>query len=427
VNAIDFIGVSKSYSVYKAPHDRLKELLTINALNCHTDFWALRDVSFAVGGGETFCVIGDNGSGKSTLLQLVAGILQPTTGRTHVQGRVAALLELGSGFNPEFTGRENVFLNASILGLSAKQIEQKLDQILAFAEIGHFIDEPTKTYSSGMTIRLAFAIAVHVEPKLLVVDEALAVGDAYFRQRCLREIHQLRQRGVSIVFVSHAMGDVNAIGDRCLWLEKGCVRELGETSQVVAHYLAATEEQALESAGNLAVTAEGNAAPIPLLRLPNIDDRCGNGRARIIGVAVLNADHHQIHLLAPADRVIIRISAYAHTTLAAPRVGFALRNRLGIDFAGTSSDREGAILPSMQEGESVTVDFHILLPELYASDFSFSPFISDGPDGSVSVCDRVENAYVLPMGRGDAQVYGYLHVPCRVELNGRIDVEEPVQ
>ena len=182
-SVIQFSDVSKCYPIYAAPSDRLKELLTLNRVRYHRDFWALREVSFDIRRGETFCIIGENGSGKSTLLQIVAGILQPTTGTAQTNGRVAALLELGSGFNPEFTGRENVYLNAAILGLSTAEIDSRYGDIEAFAEIGEFINQPVKTYSSGMTVRLAFSVAIHVQPDVLLVDEALAVGDIYFRQR----------------------------------------------------------------------------------------------------------------------------------------------------------------------------------------------------------------------------------------------------
>ncbi|MBY0373494.1 MAG: ABC transporter ATP-binding protein, partial [Bryobacteraceae bacterium] len=224
---ISFRSVAKSYAIYDSPGDRLKELLTFNRVNRHRDFWALREITFEVARGETFCIIGENGSGKSTLLQLIAGILQPTQGEVKVKGRVAALLELGSGFNPEFTGRDNVYLNAAILGLTQEEIDARYQQIIDFAEIGDFIHQPVKTYSSGMVVRLAFSVAIHVDPEILLVDEALAVGDIYFRQRCMRKVHELRSRGVTILFVSHAIGDVKAIGDRTMWLDQGSIRALG--------------------------------------------------------------------------------------------------------------------------------------------------------------------------------------------------------
>ena len=193
---VNFRNVSKGYSIYDTPGDRLTELVSGNRLKRHRDFWALRDVSFEIGRGETFCILGENGSGKSTLLQLVAGILQPTSGSVEVNGRISALLELGAGFNPEFTGRDNVYLNGAILGLATREVDSFYDSIVDFAEIGDFIHQPVKTYSSGMVVRLAFAVAIHVKPEILLVDEALSVGDIYFRQRCMRKVHELRSQGV---------------------------------------------------------------------------------------------------------------------------------------------------------------------------------------------------------------------------------------
>src|SRR5579875_491126 len=228
---------------YASPGDRLKELLSLRRRKRHRDFAALEDVSFEVRRGETFCVIGENGSGKSTLLQIVAGILQPTSGTAAVNGRVSALLELGAGFNPEFSGRNNVYLNGSILGLTTRQIDERYRDIESFAEIGDFIDQPVKTYSSGMVVRLAFAVAINVDPEILLVDEALAVGDIYFRQRCMRKVHELRSRGVTILFVSHAVADVKAVGDRALWLEGGKVVDTGTTERIVSRYLAYMSEK----------------------------------------------------------------------------------------------------------------------------------------------------------------------------------------
>src|SRR4051812_8935253 len=185
---VEFTDVSKSYAIYESPGDRLKELITPRRYQFHKDFWALRNISFEIHPGETFCIVGENGSGKSTLLQMIAGILHPTAGTVEVNGRVSALLELGTGFNPEFSGRDNVYLYASVLGFTTRQVDQRYRDIESFAEIGSFIDQPVKTYSSGMVVRLAFAVAIHVDPEILLVDEALAVGDIYFRQRCMRKV-----------------------------------------------------------------------------------------------------------------------------------------------------------------------------------------------------------------------------------------------
>ena len=192
MGVVELEGVSKVFRTYTHGGDRIKEFLTGGRLRRHEEFWALQEVSFEIQKGETFCILGENGSGKTTLLKMIAGILQPSSGTVQVQGRVAALLELGSGFNSEFTGRENVFLNGTILGLSTHEIGKRLDDIFAFAELGEHVDQPLKTYSSGMIMRLAFSIAVQVEPEILIVDEALAVGDIRFAQRCMHKIHELR-------------------------------------------------------------------------------------------------------------------------------------------------------------------------------------------------------------------------------------------
>ncbi len=412
--------------MYRAPGDRLKELASFNRLKRHTDFWALHDATFEIRSGETFCIIGENGSGKSTLLQIVAGILEPSRGSVHVHGRVSALLELGAGFNPEFSGRDNVYLNGSILGLSTRQIDERYREIESFAEIGEFIRQPVKTYSSGMVVRLAFAVAIHVDPEILLVDEALAVGDIYFRQRCMRKVHELRARGVTILFVSHAVGDVKAIGDRVLWLERGRIAEIGDPATVVSHYLAAMTEK--DSSYRLSDASTAPPRPIagPLRApeivetIPNIDHRFGDGRAEILGIAVLDDQGQPLQLLEPSSRIIVRISARAKERVPMPMVGFMLRNQLGMDFSGTNTAREGVTLPPLGAGDTVTVDFHLELPELYPASFSFSPAIADGPLTGYAMCDWIDNAIALQMSRTEGQIYGYIHLPCRVEINARL-------
>jgi ABC-type polysaccharide/polyol phosphate transport system ATPase subunit len=423
VQPVDFSAVSKSYSIYSSPGDRLKELLTLNRRRYHRDFWALRDVSFEVRRGETFCIIGENGSGKSTLLQLVAGILQPTSGTVHVGGRVSALLELGSGFNPEFSGRDNVYLNGAILGFSAREMDRKYRDIMDFAEIGDFIHQPVKTYSSGMAVRLAFAVAIHVDPDILLVDEALAVGDIYFRQRCMRKVHELRARGVTILFVSHATGDVKALGDRALWLDRGCVREIGATDKVVSKYLAAmAQKDSAYIAGHEPESSRRSdaAQPKTTRRIPNVDHRFGDGRAEIVGIEVLNEVFEPISSLEPDSAIVVRITAAAKSEILRPIIGFMFRNHLGMDFAGTNTAREGCDLALMLPGDEITVDFHVEVPELYASTFSFSPAIAEGTLDEYSICDWIDNAIALPMMRSDSPIYGHMHLRCKVEVNRRV-------
>ena len=422
---VQFRNVSKSYPIYSSPSARLKELASFNRRSFHRDFWALREVDFDIASGETFCIVGENGSGKSTLLQMVAGILHPTTGEVTVRGRVSALLELGTGFNPEFTGRDNVYVNAAILGLSRKQIDAKFRQIEEFAEIGSFIDQPVKTYSSGMAIRLAFAVAIHVDPEILLVDEALAVGDIYFRQRCLRKVHELRANGVTILFVTHAVSEVKSIGDRAMWLDQGRIQAIGGPDDVVTRYTAAMVEK-----DNAYVTTahrkaqrdhhESLEAPEVVYSIPNIDHRHGDGRAEILGIAILDLAGQPIVILEPSSAIIVRISVRAHEDIVLPIVGFIMRNHMGLDFAGTNTARESFDFPPMAASDVCTVDFHLQLPELYPSPFSFSPAIADGTLHSYRICDWIDNAIVLQMGPSDGEIYGTVHLPCRIELNRRL-------
>lgn len=420
--AVEFSHVSKSYSIYAAPGDRLKELMTLNQRRFHTDYWALRDVSFEVRRGETFCVVGENGSGKSTLLQICAGVLEPTSGTSKVNGRVAALLELGSGFNPEFSGRDNVYLNGAILGFSNKEMDRRFAEIEEFAEIGDFINQPVKTYSSGMVVRLAFSVAIHVDPEVLLVDEALAVGDIYFRQRCMRKVHELRARGITILFVSHATGDIKALGDRAIWLDHGSMRAIGKVDHVVTQYLAAMVEKDAKYLAHDALAHHSTSqAPVEIAdTIPNIDHRFGDGRAEILGIAVHDSVGCKIHSLQPNTTIVVRISFRAKSNLDHPIAGFMFRNHLGVDFAGTNTAREDSPLPPLAVGDLCTVDFHLDLPALYPSSFSFSPAIANGSLEHYAICDWIDNAVALQMDPSEKPVYGQFHFPCRVEVNAKM-------
>ncbi|KXU90931.1 sugar ABC transporter ATP-binding protein [Paraburkholderia monticola] len=249
--AITVQGVSKRFELYDKPSDRLKQFILprLNRLtgkpprDYFREFWALKDVSFDVRRGEAFAIVGRNGSGKSTLLQIITGTLSPTTGLVNTNGRVAALLELGSGFNPEFTGKENVFLNGALLGFSREEIEQKYDAIVGFADIGQHIDQPVKSYSSGMVVRLAIAVQTQVEPDILIVDEALAVGDALFQKRCYRQIEKLLNNGTTLLFVSHDQEIVRTLTQRAVFLNAGNAQKCGDTSDVLFAYREFLQQQ----------------------------------------------------------------------------------------------------------------------------------------------------------------------------------------
>lgn len=236
--AIKVENLTKCYHIYDKPQDRLLQMLSFGRKNLFREFWALRnDVSFSIYKGETVGIVGRNGSGKSTLLQMICGTLTPTSGSVMTQGRVAALLELGAGFNPEFTGRENVYLNAAIMGISKEQMEKRMSDILLFSELTEFIDQPVKTYSSGMYARLAFSVAIHIEPEILIVDEALAVGDSKFVAKCMRKIKEIQARGATILFVSHDITSIRTLCQRVIWLDRGHLVEDGDVFPVTGRYM----------------------------------------------------------------------------------------------------------------------------------------------------------------------------------------------
>lgn len=284
VISIDNLG--KCYQIYNKPHDRLLQMLVRGRKQYYREFWALREVSLEIAKGEVLGIVGSNGAGKSTLLQLVCGTLHPTTGSVAVRGRIAALLELGAGFNPEFTGRENVYLSATVLGLSQKEIDNRYDEIVSFSGIGDFINQPVKTYSSGMYVRLAFSVATSVDPDILVVDEALSVGDGAFARKSFDRIMRLKQQGATILFCSHSMYQVEAFCDRAIWLDQGEVRMLDTAQKVTAAYQATLDtrevgavEAVLESTYDLqqqkerildcyaTVDGEAKASPLQLVSL----------------------------------------------------------------------------------------------------------------------------------------------------------------
>jgi lipopolysaccharide transport system ATP-binding protein len=335
-------NVSKVYRLYRRPVDRLLEILPFSKQNRPTEFWALRDVTFSVERGEVFSLIGANGSGKSTLLQIVCGILEPTRGRVVTKGRIAALLELGAGFNPEFTGRENVYLNGEILGIAQREMERVFPEIEKFAEIGGFIDRPVKEYSSGMYVRLAFATAIHVDPEILIVDEALAVGDAIFANRCVKKFEDLKKRGVTVLFVSHDLGLVKRLSDRAALMVDGRVAAIGSPKEVVNRYVGMVLER--DQPKREASKAGGTF-------------RHGDGASTIESVELVNTSGAAVRNVQPGEALTVRVRARAERELDEPVVGVLIRNRLGIDVYGTNTRIEGVDLGRVKAGETFEVGF----------------------------------------------------------------------
>ena len=348
-------AVSKQYRIYDHPADRLKETLTRGRWKAHREFWALKDVSFEVEAGTTTGIVGPNGSGKSTLLQIITGTLEPTHGRVSLEGRVAALLELGAGFNNEFTGIENVFMNASLMGLSRDETERLLPDIANFAEIGDFIYQPMKTYSSGMYVRLAFATAIATSPQILIVDEALAVGDAVFQHRCMRRIKEMQESGTTILFVSHDPGAVRALCNRAILLNNGKMLAGGTPSDVLNRYqkIIMARQQAYEANLKPADEPAHKVEATPL----NYVYRHGDRSAEVLSVELLDSALRPTQLVETGEPLTVRVVYVAHEDLDDVVCGFLIRNRHGIHVYGTNTELQEVPFEPVKKGELIEVAF----------------------------------------------------------------------
>lgn len=371
-------GVSKCYPVYDRPSDRLRQfvvprmrrVLGLPERRYFREYWALRDVDFEVRAGEQVGIVGRNGAGKSTLLQIICGTLTPTAGCVEVRGRVAALLELGAGFNPELTGRENVFLNGSVLGLGREVIEQKFDDIVAFADIPGFLDQPVKSYSSGMFMRLAFSVAVHVEPDVLVVDEALSVGDEAYQRKCHARIRALRDRGTTILFVSHSAGQVTEVCDRALLVDRGQLLCIGRAKDVVARYQklifapAGSEDAVREAIRNGREPDTQRAATVriddawwdPSL-VPRSTVTYPARGCRISAARIETPDGLQVNVLQPGAEYVYAYDVHFDAPAIGVRFGMMIRSLTGVELAGAVSHIEHEPLAVVASGAHARVRF----------------------------------------------------------------------
>ena len=404
--AIRVSGLSKSYQIYDKSEDRLKQfivpraqsLFNLKSTQFFREFWALKDVSFEIKKGETIGIIGRNGSGKSTLLQIICGTLTPTAGSVEIYGRIAALLELGSGFNPEFTGRENVYLNASVLGLSAKEIDVRFDDIATFADIGQFIEQPVKTYSSGMMVRLAFAVIAHVDADILIIDEALAVGDAFFSQKCMRFLRDFIKTG-TVLFVSHDTHSIKNLCNYAVWLEKGQVLQEGNPKDVCEQYLEAFYEaqQGKSSSIKLKISNKKDDARPPkdqrleFINASNLRNDLeiftfdpdaasfGKGGAQIHDVQLLDVSEHPLAWIVGGEKVILRVFVHAYQDLDSPIIGFYVKDRLGQTLFGDNTflSYKEHLVHCQVEGE-LQADFVFYMPLLPVGEYSINVAIANG-------------------------------------------------
>src|SRR4030095_9330482 len=347
--------VSKQYRIYERPGDRLKESLTRGRLRRHREFWALRDVSFEVSSGTTVGIIGQNGCGKSTLLQIISGTLAPTHGQVWHTGRLAALLELGAGFDPEVTGVENVYMNASVLGVSRRDTTALLPSIERFAEIGQFLHQPVKTYSSGMYVRLAFSIAASVEPDVLVIDEALAVGDAVFQHRCLRRLKELQETGATILFVSHDAAAVRALCDRAMLLSAGRIIADGNPADVLKCYqkIVMEREEAFQAE---AIPSESGAMSADLAPITYSYSH-GGGSGEMMARQLFNAADRPVEIVETGEQLRLNVIVRFQRKIDSPVIGFLISNKHGIHAYGTNTKEQQIELGMVTAGSMVAISF----------------------------------------------------------------------
>lgn len=427
--AISLTDISKRYRIYPGQWDRLVEALSFGRAQRGHDFWAVRNVNLEVDRGVSLGLLGRNGAGKSTLLKIISGVLRPTSGSVEVNGRLAALLQIGAGFNPEFTGRENVLINGLILGLSRKEIIRRFDEIEAFADIGEFMDQPVKTYSSGMRARLGFAVAVNVEPEILLVDETLSVGDSVFKQLGLQRMRELRESGTTIVFVSHSAGMVKSFCDEAVLLHKGKLLFRGETGETLDYYqtllssdVAQRKADALKPGETLDLESLRSAAAsgepefktnsrLPKLRSRSI--RHGTGEVRIQHVEILNDQGMPTEWVDHGSTMTVRVHLQYMEDVEKSSLRIILRDGTGLDVFSTSTFREKKPLGERKKGEQVIVDFtfKVLLAN---GRYSVNASVSQAGNRHM---DWVDVAATFEITRPRRSVQGIVQLPTEVEIH----------
>lgn len=453
-------GVSKAYAIFAKPADRLKQMLSFGRRRYYREFWALRDVSFAISRGQTIGIVGRNGSGKSTLLQIISGTLTPSSGALTVNGRVAALLELGAGFNPEFTGRENVYLNAALLGQDRAETERRFERIAAFADIGTYIDQPVKTYSSGMYARLAFSVAIHVDPDILVVDEALSVGDELFQRKCFLRIKEMQREGVTILFVSHSAATVTEICDKVLVLDRGERLLFSTARTAVRHYQrllnapqdksdaireelkaldrdieAGAREDGHPVAAAPAATPGAAVTPAPAA-LGGFSEEsyfdpglvakgavvyAENGAA-ITDLEIRNVRGQRVNTIAIGEAFSYRYRVHFHRAARNVRFGFVIKSVTGVELSRGNSHGDQFGIDFVEEGTTVEV--------VYSFQNQFAPnlyFLNAGVvstvDGEETMLHRIMDGCVFrSLPRRETNISGY--VDCAIRPFATVEVVE---
>lgn len=395
---IDVKNVVKAYKLYNKPTDRLKESLIKNSCY-HKDFYAVDDISFSVKRGETVGIIGKNGAGKSTLLKMITGVLTPTSGTIDLSGTVSALLELGTGFDAERSGIDNIYLNGRINGLSRQEIDSSLNAILDFADIGDFIYQPIKTYSSGMLVRLAFATAINVNPEILIVDEALSVGDVRFQQKCYRKIREFKEKG-TVLFVSHDTGAIASFCDRVIWLDDGKIYKEGKPGELLKEYLAymryevkkddekQSDQEVNEEAEEQEEQAEENADNVCRLQF-------GNMAAQFIDIRLLNEQEHLISSVKPGQKIILEMRLSTREKIEFPIFGFVIKDRLGNELVATNTAMDEWKVAPLEKNTDYKFQWRFDFPEFHADEYPVDVALANGTYQTHEQVHFVSDALVI--------------------------------
>ena len=411
-------NLSKRFRVYDKPLDRLKEWLTPRGMSYHWAFWALQNINLEVQPGAALGIVGANGAGKSTLLKILCGTLSPTAGSIEANGRITGLLELGSGFHPEFTGRQNIFLNARLLGLSDSEIQEKLPKIISFAEIDDFIDHPIRIYSTGMVLRLGFSIAANVNPDILVIDEALAVGDAYFQQKCLRHLKKFRENNGTLIFVSHDPGAVKLLCDEAILLHEHQIVESGNPEDVLNYYNALIARHVSDTAS---FRIEKKQSKIK----QSATQRSGTFDALLTKIDVL-FKNSPTRTVVSGDEVKIDVEAIALSDIKKPTIGISIRDRLGYEVFATNTYILEKKLPDLNAGDRLNVSFAIPM-NIGTGDYNITAAIHTGRDHLLECFDWADKFItfkILPETK--MQCSGVAKLPVSVESDvSKADLDEP--
>lgn len=421
-------NISKIYRIYNKPSDRVREAMSVRHKVYHNEFYALKNINFRVEKGETVGIIGTNGSGKSTLLKIITGVLRQSEGQIKVNGKVSALLELGAGFDQDYTGLENIYMNGSILGYSRAEMDIKKEQILEFADIGDFVYQPVKTYSSGMLVRLAFALAINVEPEILIIDEALAVGDAFFQVKCYHKLEEIKKKGTTILFVSHDIASVKKMCSRVIWIEKGILKDEGEANAVCERYLGMQikrmNEESQKVLSQIRIDDDNSnvqkgrlMAEFPVLDTTGVEAVTKTGKAEMLSFYIKDEQGNYVRSLTSDHKYQFGIVARFYEEMEHVILGVELENLKGVKVISLNNYLEEKYIGKVTAGKVYEVSFTFVLPRICKGEYLLTPAIASGIQESHVVHVRYHNCQKIFIDNDGYNI-------ALIELNVQTDINE---